>query len=161
MQPCPLLGTAMCQGWHWRIPYFSLMKVKILPPHKLLFPVLPVKINDKLMFSLCCTCAENEDKGHCTCSSLSHALIHTWCTTELTPAINMGYDILEIYKVLHWPSNEKSTIPQVVEGYLPNTLTCFSVSRLRPGDILIACTASSRGNSTLRNMHPMRESYCS
>ena len=83
------------------------MKVKILPPCKLLFPVLPMKINGKLMLPLCHTCAENEDKGHCTCSSLSHALIHTWCTTELTLAINMGYDILEIYKVLHWPSNEK------------------------------------------------------
>ena len=59
------------------------------------------------MFPLCHTCAENEDKGHCTCSSLSHALIHTWCTAELTLAINMGYDILEIYEVLHWPSNEK------------------------------------------------------
>ena len=107
MQPCPLLGTAKCQGWHWKIPYFSLMKVKILLPCKLLFPVLPVKINGKLMFSLCHTCAENEDKGNCTCSSLSHALIHTWCMTELTLAINMGYDILEIYEVLHWPSNEK------------------------------------------------------
>ena len=107
MQPCPLLGTAKCQGWHWKIPYFGLMKVKILPPRKLLFPVLPVKINGKLMFPLCRTCAENEDKGHCTCSSLSHGLIHTWCTMELTLAINMGYDILEIYKVLHWPSNQK------------------------------------------------------
>ena len=66
LQPCPLLGTANCQGWHWKIPYFGLMKVKILPPCKLLFPILPVKINGKLMFPLCCTCAENEDKGHCT-----------------------------------------------------------------------------------------------
>ena len=107
MQPCPLLGTAKFQGWHWKIPYFGLMKVKILPPCKLLFPVLPVKINGKLMFPLCRTCAENEDKGHCTCSSLSRALIHTWCTMELTLPINMGYDILEIYKVLHWLSNEK------------------------------------------------------
>ena len=33
MQPCPLLGTAVCPGWHWKIPYFSLMKVKILPSY--------------------------------------------------------------------------------------------------------------------------------
>ena len=94
-------------GWHWRIPYFGLMKVKILPPRKLLFPVLPIKINGKLMFSLCCTRAENEHKGNCTCPPHSHALIHTWCTTELTLTINMGYVILEIYEVLHWPSNEE------------------------------------------------------
>ena len=77
MQPCPLLGTAVCQGWHWRIPYFGLMKMKILPPHKLLFPVLPIKISGKLMFPPHHACAENEDKGHCTCPSQSHALIHT------------------------------------------------------------------------------------
>ena len=59
------------------------------------------------MFPLCHLCAENEDKGHCTCPSQSCALIHSWCTLEFTLAINMGYDTLEIYKVLHWPSNEK------------------------------------------------------
>ena len=37
----------------------------------------------------------------------SHALIHTWCTTKLTLTINMGCIILEIYEVLHWPSNKE------------------------------------------------------
>ena len=78
-----------------------------LPLCKLLFPILPIKINGKLIFPLCCLCAENEDKGHCTCPFQSCALIHTWCMLELTLTINMGYNILDIYKVLHWPSNEK------------------------------------------------------
>ena len=69
--------------------------------------MLPIKINGKLMFPLCHTCAENEQKGNCICLSQSHVLIHTWCTTELTLAINMGYNILNIYKVLHWLSNEQ------------------------------------------------------
>ena len=30
-QPCHLLGTDFFPGWHWRLPYFGLMKVKILP----------------------------------------------------------------------------------------------------------------------------------
>ena len=83
------------------------MKVKILPPRKLLFPVLPIKINGKLMFPLCHTCTENEQKGNCTCPPYSRALIHTWCTTKLILAINMGYVILQIYEVLHWPFNEE------------------------------------------------------
>ena len=83
------------------------MKVKILPPQKLLFPMLPIKINGKLMFPLCLTCAENEEKGSCICPLQSCLLIHTWCTMELTLAINMGYNILKIYKVLHLPSNEQ------------------------------------------------------
>ena len=74
---------------------------------KVTIPILPIKINGKLVFPLCHTCAENEHKGNCTCPPHSCALIHTWCTTELTPTINMGYVILEIYEVLHWPSNEE------------------------------------------------------
>ena len=58
------------------------------------------------MFPLCRTCAEIKHKGNCTCPPHSCALIHTWCTTKLTLTINMGYVILEIYEVLHWPSNE-------------------------------------------------------
>ena len=34
-------------------------------------------------------------------------LIHTQCIMDLTLAINMGYDILKIYEVLHWPSNKQ------------------------------------------------------
>ena len=61
----------------------------------------------QILFSLCHTCAENEHKGNCTCPPHSRALIHTWCTTELTLTINTGYVILEIYEVLYWPSNEE------------------------------------------------------
>ena len=159
MQPCPLLGTAMCQGWHWRIPYFGLMKVKILPPCKLLFPVLPVKINGKLMFPLCHTCAENEDKGHCTYSSLSCALIHTCAQWNSPLPSTWGMISWRYTKCYIGPPMKKSTILQAVESYLLNTLICFSVSKLRPADILIVCTVFNRGNSTLRNMHPMRELY--
>lgn len=33
--------------------YFGIAKVKVLPPRNLYFPVLPQKINGKLVFSLC------------------------------------------------------------------------------------------------------------
>ena len=33
--------------------YFGIAKVDILPPEKLFHPVLPVRLNDKLMFTLC------------------------------------------------------------------------------------------------------------
>ena len=101
------VDTDFCERWHWILPYFGLIKVKILPPQKLLFPMLPLKINGKLMFPLCHTCAENEEKRNCIFPSQSHILSHTWCTTELTLTINMEYDILKIYEVIHWPSNEQ------------------------------------------------------
>ena len=153
-----LLGTAMCQRWHWRIPYFSLMKVKILPPRKLLFSILPIEINEKLMFPLCRTCAENEHKGNCTCPHHSHALIHTWCTTELTLTINMGYVILEIY-CCTGPPMKKSMVVQVGEDFSLSTSTCFSTSRHKPVDILMTSASSSRDSGMSKNIHPRKGSY--
>ena len=46
-KPCPILGTEDCNGMHLKLNYFSLIKAKILPPHGLLLPVLPIKINNK------------------------------------------------------------------------------------------------------------------
>ena len=61
-KPCPILGTEDCNGKHLKLNYFGLIKAKILPPRGLLLPVLPIKINNKLMFPLCRTCATNESQ---------------------------------------------------------------------------------------------------
>jgi hypothetical protein len=39
--------------------YEGLIKCKILPPRGLYIPVLPVKMNNKLLFTLCRTCKKN------------------------------------------------------------------------------------------------------
>ena len=46
---------------------FGVVKCVVPPPRKLFHPVLPSKINDKLMFVLCRTCAEKGDQSG-TCS---------------------------------------------------------------------------------------------
>ena len=61
-KPCPILGTDDCNEMHLKLNYFGLIKAKILPPCGLLPPVLPIKINNKLMFPLCRTCATNESQ---------------------------------------------------------------------------------------------------
>ena len=40
--------------------YFGIAKVDVLAPEKLLHPVLPVKLNGKLMFPLCVKCVEDQ-----------------------------------------------------------------------------------------------------
>ena len=135
------------------------MKLEILPPRKLLFPILPIKITGKLMFSLCCTCAENKHKGNCTCSPHSHALIHTWCTTELTLAINTGYIILEIFEVLHWPSNEEIDGSTGRGGLFTKYINMFLCIKTKPVDIPTMSAPSSRDSSMVRNIHPRKGSY--
>ena len=106
--PCTLLGMEKCQSTHSTLPYMGIVKVKILPPKNVFFPVLPVKINGKLMFPLCVKCAREEGMGKiCTCSDIERSISGTWCTPELNVALGVGYKILEIQEVLIWEKNEK------------------------------------------------------
>ena len=104
-KPCPILGTEECNGMHLKLNYFGLIKSKILPPHGLLQPVLPIKINNKLMFPLYLTCAMNKSQQICKCSNKYRVLIHLWCTSEINLVINMGYILIEIDEVLNWSEN--------------------------------------------------------
>ena len=91
-----------CPGYHMKFPYFGLVKARVLPPRGLLFPVLPIRCNQKLMFPLCAHCASHESQVPCVCRDELRVLHHTWCTPELETALNMGYTLLGVDEVLHW-----------------------------------------------------------
>jgi hypothetical protein len=90
--------------------YFSLAKVKILPPKKLFYPVLPVKVDKKLLFCLCQKCAITKDRV-CRCSDEERAITGTWTTIEIEEAIKHGYILLETYEVWHF--KEKSVYDRI------------------------------------------------
>ncbi|KAJ8909931.1 hypothetical protein NQ315_005650 [Exocentrus adspersus] len=73
----------------------DLIKCKILPPQ----PVLPTKMNDKLMFVLCRTCGEDMNPGSCRHDEEERALVGTWVMDELKKALEMGYQLLKVYEV--------------------------------------------------------------
>ncbi|KAK3708940.1 hypothetical protein QZH41_002810 [Actinostola sp. cb2023] len=85
--------------------YYGFNKVKVLPPRHLYIPVLPSHIQNKLMFVLCRTCAEQlrQTKGRCCHNTEERALVGTWTTPELKKAIALGYVILDVYEVWHYP----------------------------------------------------------
>ena len=105
MKPCPILATENHNGMHLKLNYFGLIKAKILPPNCLLLPVLPIKINNKVMFPPCHTCTTNESQQACKCLDKDRVLIHMWCTPEINLVINKGYILIEIYEVLNWSEN--------------------------------------------------------
>ena len=82
--------------------YFGLMKCKILPPKYLFIPVLPSRINKKLIFTCCNQCVEEINREKCFHSEMKRALTGTWCTPEIYKAVEKGYKILNIYAVWHW-----------------------------------------------------------
>jgi hypothetical protein len=85
--------------------YFGFIKVRVISPKNLLHPVLPMRINGKLKFTLCRTCAEKKNFKLCNCSDQERSFVGTYCTLELEEALNQGYKVLKIFEVLHW--NEK------------------------------------------------------
>ncbi|KAK3735264.1 hypothetical protein QZH41_008887 [Actinostola sp. cb2023] len=100
--------------------YYGFNKVKVLPPRHLYIPVLPAHIQNKLMFVLCRTCAEQlrQTKGRCCHNAEERALVGTWTTPELKKAIALGYVILDVYEVWHYPETSLVLFGKYVNTYL-------------------------------------------
>ncbi|XP_018107332.1 uncharacterized protein LOC108710705 [Xenopus laevis] len=94
--------------------YFGIAKVKVYPPKHLFFPVLPVKMKEKLVFPLCYTCASNGQATECQHCDEERALTGTWCTMEIQLALEKGYTLAKIYEVWHF---EQQTT-KLFEGYI-------------------------------------------
>jgi hypothetical protein len=80
--------------------YFGLVNCVVIPPQNLLFPVLPARINGKLIFTLRYTCAANRENG-CNHNDNEREIEGTWVTEEVKIAIKYGYRIKIIYSVWH------------------------------------------------------------
>ena len=86
--------------------YFGIIKCKILPPRKLYIPVLPARINSKLVFTLCSTCANKKNLNDCMHNDSDRELDGTWISLEIIEAIKQGYKIVKIYEVWHYPESD-------------------------------------------------------
>ena len=82
--------------------WYGLIKCKVVPPRKLYHPVLPQRIKEdsyeKLVFTLCKTCAETRNQNECKHTDTQRSFIGTWTTDELNKAIEKGYKVLRTYE---------------------------------------------------------------
>lgn len=83
--------------------YFGLVKCTVLAPTDLFLPLLPFKTAEKLMFPLCGDCAMTLNQNPCSCKKSKRAMLGTWTTFELKKALQLGYKILQIHEVYHYP----------------------------------------------------------
>ena len=80
--------------------YFGIIKCTVLPPQNLYIPVLPLNINNKLIFTLCNKCAlEQANELNCMHSDLERALEGTWVSLELDKAFEMGYKLIKYHEI--------------------------------------------------------------
>ena len=86
--------------------YFGVIKCLILPPKGLFFPILPMKIGGKSVFTLCFKCAEFKIEKCCH-NENERALNGDWVLLEVQEAIKRGYRILKIYEIWHWKTTAK------------------------------------------------------
>ena len=97
---------------------YGLIKCKVVPPRKLYHPVLPQRIKvdsyEKLVFTLCKTCAETKNQTKCKHTDTQRSFIGTWTTDEVSKAFEKGYKIPRIYEVWHFA---KST-DTLFKGYI-------------------------------------------
>ena len=100
------------------ISWYGLIKCKVIAPRKLYHAVLPQRIKvdnyDKLIFTLCKTCAETRNQNKCEHSDNERSFIGTWTTDEVNLAIDKGYKVLRTYEVWHF---DKST-DALFKGYI-------------------------------------------
>ena len=83
--------------------YFGLIQCAVLAPRGLYHPVLPFKCNNKLMFALCRTCAqEAQQTSMCHHVDEQRIFTGTWVSLELNLAVERGYKIVKIHEVWHF-----------------------------------------------------------
>ncbi len=75
-------GEEACMKLPWQ-SMDGLMKVTVLPPRGLAFPVLPYRMHKKLIFFLCFSCAQNQCQDVCNQSDRERAFQGTWVMDEV------------------------------------------------------------------------------
>ena len=84
------------------------IKCDILPPRNIFFPVLPTKIDEKLLFVLCFECGKLKDHSKkCQHSEEERMLCGTWCLHEIYEAIRQGYVIKKTSELIYYEKKMK------------------------------------------------------
>lgn len=94
------------------------MKCKVLAPRGTYLPVLPVHCNKKLVFSLCMTCADGMQQTVCTHSEEERSWVGTYTTVELGKAVELGYKVVRLYEIWHYPTKVTGLFKTYIQRFL-------------------------------------------
>lgn len=114
------VGAEQCSGVDLET-FEGFIKCTVLPPKNIFHPVLPQRINGKLMFPLCLTCAVTENRDDCNHSDAERQIKGTWVVDEVKESVKQGYRIVEIFEMVEY---------QVVLGYFRNYIHYFYKMKL-------------------------------
>jgi hypothetical protein len=102
--PDVLLSPPAVEFHNW----FGLIKLRITPPSDLWLPVLPLRLNGKLYFTLCYTCTITTNTGKCEHNYKMRGWVGSYPTPEVKLAVEKGYTIDKVYEVWNWDENSRT-----------------------------------------------------
>jgi hypothetical protein len=106
------------QNFDYRMSYVGISKCKVLPPNRLRFGVLPVRVGERLVFPLCRTCADTCNQSSCTHNQEERCFIGTWATPELRYAIDRGYKIIEVFEELKFDEERNGIFSDYIKLWM-------------------------------------------
>ncbi|CAH2005856.1 unnamed protein product [Acanthoscelides obtectus] len=99
---------ASCCNKVFRRNFLKPETIGILPNQNLYHPVLPSKMNNKLMFVNCQKCGEDFVREECQHSIQERSIKGTWVIEEVLKAIEKGYQIIETYEIWEYDTIQLS-----------------------------------------------------
>uniref|UniRef100_A0A183CIT5 DNA-directed DNA polymerase n=1 Tax=Globodera pallida TaxID=36090 RepID=A0A183CIT5_GLOPA len=88
------------------VPYDGLLKVKVIPPKKLLYPLLSVHIDDMLLFPNCGICARRAKKEFVLAKDVKRK------------ALELGYKVIGFYRAYHFEEFDSQLFKNYVRMFL-------------------------------------------
>ena len=124
----------------------GIIKCTVLPPRDLLIPVLPYKTRGKLMFPLCRTCADTENKELCQHDAPAlRQIIGTWCAPEIQLAVlKKGYQIVAIHEVYQYPGTMQFDPKTGKDGLLSGYVRCFMALKIQASGWPAGCDTDEK-----------------
>ena len=98
--------------------YFGFVKCQVKPPDQLMFPILPSRINNKLIFPLCRTCAETNSTQFCNHTDDERNITGTFTTVELDEAISYGYEVTKVYQILDYDQVSRTLFDEYINKFI-------------------------------------------
>ncbi|KAL3080985.1 hypothetical protein niasHS_012713 [Heterodera schachtii] len=104
------MADEMCVDWTWpeQLPYRGILRVRVVPPRGLRVPVLPVKIDERLLFCCCHHCAtmfrkKSTRRPHkCSHTDAQRSFTGSYTHIELERALEHGYKIDRLWRAWHY-----------------------------------------------------------
>jgi len=123
------------------------IKCQILPPQDLYHPVLPTKMNNKLMFVLCRTCGE-KNQNECNHNEAERALTGTWVIDEVLKALEKGYTILSIFEIWRYKTVQQG---DTTDGLFTKFINKFLKIKQQASGWPSDCTNQQQKDEYIRN----------